>query len=313
MSTSNRSTAGGAAVLDFVDPDIASVVSFLAGELSPAEAAAFDERLVDEPAFFEKVFPLMVLHVTPIDFDAVERLAAEREQKGLEPSAIELESEPAATALNTAPSTAAPSSVRPLSVPAKPRRSGSWYAKWSAGITMAAASIAVIAVGFDPAVRQMAAKDALAKATMVAASGGPKTMELANASVVSLRPNASIILPPAQADDGLFKGVGNWVTEKNLVVYLAGSASFDMTRAVSPIELITPAGRVTLYPDGIYEVTYDQSIGRSSVFVRAGRATLEPVSGSSPQTVGVGQQGTLVNPAQPAGSSNLSPHNGVSR
>ena len=309
MSTSNRATAAGAGVLDFVDPDIASVVSFLAGGLSPAEAAAFDERLVDDPAFFEKVFPLMVLHVTPIDFDAVERMAAEMEQKELEPKARELGSEPTALA-----PTAAPSIVRPLSVPAKPRRSGSWYAKWSAGITMAAASIAVIAVGFDPAVRQMAAKDALEKATMVAASGGPKTMELANESVVSLRPNASVVLPPDDAHDGVFKRVGNWVTEKSLVVFLTGSATFDMTRAVSPIELVTAAGRVTLYPGGTYEVTYDQPAGRSSVFVRTGRATLEPVSGSSPQTVGVGQQGTLVvNPARTADSSNLSPHKGGPR
>lgn len=59
-----------------VDPDIVLITDYLTGDLSPADAAAVEDRLVDDEAFFDKVAPVIKIWTMPMDFDEVDAGAA---------------------------------------------------------------------------------------------------------------------------------------------------------------------------------------------------------------------------------------------
>jgi hypothetical protein len=70
-----------------VDPDIALTVDYLAGELSPDEAARVEDRFIEDEAFARKVYPLMKMWTAPIDFRAAYEAAAAKERAQAAPEA----------------------------------------------------------------------------------------------------------------------------------------------------------------------------------------------------------------------------------
>jgi hypothetical protein len=77
MRNGTRNDASETVMLDLVDPEISLILDYIDDRLPAAEVEAVEDRLVHDPAFFARAYPLMVISVTPIDFEEVERLAAE--------------------------------------------------------------------------------------------------------------------------------------------------------------------------------------------------------------------------------------------
>jgi ferric-dicitrate binding protein FerR (iron transport regulator) len=53
--------------LDDFDPDIVLITNYLMREMTPEEMAAVEQRLEDDAAFFEKVWPLVEVWDTPVE------------------------------------------------------------------------------------------------------------------------------------------------------------------------------------------------------------------------------------------------------
>jgi hypothetical protein len=249
-----------------VDPDFADVNDYIMGDMTPEQAFAFEARMADDPALFEKVWPSIMIA-------EMERSDEAKAYRARNASTAELIA-----------------AVVP-GARVRPRAFG-----WRAMAYLAASIIAVVLGGGSFAYvhasrgREVAAELQESRANTGGAvrrtqwATGPRQTDrmVVRNGVVTLRPNSLITFNVAEADRR----------------FLDGDALFAI-RSPKKLEVVTATARVRPLL-GYFEISSVPGSGRTTVYVYEGHADVAPVGRGAFVTVQplhravVGRDGSVV-------------------
>jgi anti-sigma factor RsiW len=279
-----------------VDPDVALMVTYLAGDLPPEEAEQVENRFIEDEAFARKVQPLITIWTAPIDLRAAYEAAAAKERAPMMYPAIE---NPRRRVRETAPE---------YVVSGRPARSraqrllggvftGARAASWLAALLLVLAGVPVVVyeIGFANGREAEVLRLYPAPAPIAVPGGGDgkapvetgdRTVRFGLSSLVRLHAGSRFLLA---------RGLPNLAPD----IGLAGEATIEVGLLERKVIVSTPAGIVEL-SHGVYALRAKGDPGAETlVTVGQGTATLKGGAGAADLVLSAGEHGHLAYPAPP--------------
>jgi len=262
---------------DPVDPDIALMTDYLAGELSDEQADAVEDRLLTDAAFSKKVEPLITMWTSPVRFRASAPEVAHEARPNPVPNRSR---QPASYALT-------PRRARFT------RRNVGWTAAAALVLSLVAPTVQMGAYAAGASQAAVLGKlDTKAANAEVGAfvstnQNESRTVTLPNGSRVKLRPQSRLTWRPRAH------------LPRSIVATLKGEAVFEVTEAERVVFLGTMEGTVILRP-GSYAVRCELGCTALRVTVGPqGRAYLNGASRLAWARLDAGEHGEVRYPYDP--------------